>query len=45
MDREDFKNPLGTEGRIVMAWAKLIGEMWRGNKNCVRPELFKRILG
>ena len=30
IDRE-WKNPLGTEGRIVKAYAKLIGEMWRGN--------------
>ena len=28
-----------------MAWAKLIGEMWRGNDQTVRPDLFKRILG
>ena len=44
IDRE-WKNPLGTEGRIVQAWAKLIGEMWRGNSYVVRPDLFKRILG
>jgi hypothetical protein len=44
VDRKE-KNPLGTEGRIVMAWAKLIGEMWRGNDSVVRPDLFKRILG
>ena len=30
LDRE-YKNPLGTEGRIVQAWAKLIGEMWVSN--------------
>jgi ubiquitin C-terminal hydrolase len=41
----EWKNPLGTEGRIVMAWAKLIGEMWRGDDDVVRPDLFKRILG
>jgi hypothetical protein len=29
----------------VQAWAKLIGEMWRGNSQVVRPDLFKRILG
>lgn len=29
MNRETI-NPLGTEGRIVQAWAKLISEMWRG---------------
>ena len=26
----EYKNPLGTDGRIVQAWAKLIGEMWCG---------------
>jgi len=44
LDRE-YKNPLGTDGRIVQAWAKLINEMWVGNNRCVRPDLFKRILG
>jgi ubiquitin carboxyl-terminal hydrolase 4/11/15 len=44
VDRE-VKNPLGTEGRIVQAWAKLISEMWKGNSRVVRPDLFKRILG
>jgi len=28
-----------------MAWAKLIGEMWCGEDDVVRPDLFKRILG
>jgi len=28
-----------------MAWAKLISEMWKGSQRCVRPDLFKRILG
>jgi hypothetical protein len=41
----EWKNPLGTEGRIVLAWAKLIGEMWCGEDDVVRPDLFKRILG
>jgi len=44
VDRE-AKNPLGTEGRIVLAWAKLLNEMQVGNNNVVRPDLFKRILG
>lgn len=44
LERE-YKNPLGTEGRIVQAWAKLIGEMWKGSSRVVRPDLFKRILG
>ena len=44
MNRENV-NPLGTEGRIVQAWAKLISEMWRGEGQIVRPDLFKRILG
>ena len=25
------KNPLGTDGRLVMAYAKLINEMWNQN--------------
>ena len=44
MDRK-HTNPLGTEGRIVQAWAKLISEMWKGEGQVVRPDLFKRILG
>lgn len=39
------KNPLGTEGRLTMAWAKLMYEMWNQNSRVVRPDLFKRILG
>lgn len=41
----EYKNPLGTEGRLVQAWAKLISEMWVNNAQVVRPDLFKRILG
>lgn len=41
----EWKNPLGTDGRLVKAWAKLIIEMWRGTQPVVRPELFKRFLG
>lgn len=44
VEREN-KNPLGTDGRIVLAWAKLVGEMWYGSGGVVRPDLFKRILG
>jgi Ubiquitin carboxyl-terminal hydrolase len=36
---------LGTEGRLVMAYAKLINEMWNESDQVVRPDLFKRILG
>ena len=39
------KNPLGTEGRLVMAYAKLINEMWNMNQHTVAPQMFKRILG
>lgn len=44
---EDFKvkNPLGTEGRLLMAYAKLVNEMWNMDDSTVRPDLFKRILG
>lgn len=36
---------MGTDGRIVLAWAKLLNEMWKGQAGVVRPDLFKRILG
>lgn len=39
------QNPLGTEGRLTMAYAKLINEMWNLDQDVVRPDLFKRILG
>ena len=39
------KNPLGTDGRLVMAYAKLINEMWNLNQRTVAPSMFKRILG
>jgi len=39
------KNVLGTEGRLVMAYAKLINEMWNMNDSTVAPSMFKRILG
>ena len=39
------KNILGTEGRLVMAYAKLINEMWNLNSSTVAPSMFKRILG
>jgi len=28
---KEIKNPLGTEGRLVQAWAKLITEMWKNS--------------
>lgn len=39
------KNPLGTEGRLTMAYAKTLNEMWYSNNSVVRPDMFKRILG
>lgn len=44
VDRE-VKNPLGTEGRLVMAYAKTLSEMWNSDSSVVRPDMFKRILG
>jgi ubiquitin carboxyl-terminal hydrolase 4/11/15 len=41
----EVKNPLGTEGRLVMAYAKTLNEMWNGDSNVVTPDMFKRILG
>ena len=39
------KNPLGTEGRLTMAYAKTLNEMWNSNSQVVSPTMFKRILG
>lgn len=44
VDRPE-KNPLGTEGRLVMAYAKTLSEMWNSDSSVVRPDMFKRILG
>jgi ubiquitin C-terminal hydrolase len=38
-------NPLGTEGRLVQAFAKLLNEMWNRDEPVVRPTMFKKILG
>lgn len=39
------KNPLGTEGRLVMAYAKTLNEMWNMDSHSVSPSMFKTILG
>lgn len=38
------KNPLGTEGRLVMAYAKTLNEMWNLDSYQVTPSVFKNIL-
>lgn len=38
-------NPLGTSGRLVQAFAKLLNEMWNQDDSVVRPTMFKRIIG
>jgi ubiquitin C-terminal hydrolase len=38
-------NALGTQGRLVQSYAKLLNEMWNCDDNVVRPIMFKRILG
>lgn len=38
-------NPLGTECRLVQAYAKLLNEMWYQDDSVVRPHMFKKILG
>ena len=43
---EDQRNILGTEGRLVLAYAKLLNEMWNmESQNGISPDMFKRILG
>jgi ubiquitin C-terminal hydrolase len=39
------KNALGTDGRLVLAYAKTMNEMWNMDSSVVRPDMFKRILG
>lgn len=41
----NVENPLGTAGRLVQAYAKLLHEMWNQEDSVVRPHMFKRILG
>ena len=39
------QNPLGTCGRLVQAYAKLLNEMWNCDESVARPTMFKKILG
>lgn len=41
----EVKNPLGTEGRLVMAYAKTLNQMWNMESSVVTPDMFKKILG
>lgn len=41
----EVKNPLGTEGRLVMAYAKTLNMMWNMDSSVVTPDMFKKILG
>ena len=45
LQKKGISNPLGTEGRLTMAYAKLLNEMWNDNPRAVAPSLFKKILG
>lgn len=45
MMNQKVMNPLGTEGRLVMAYAKTVNEMWNNDSHVVTPDLFKKILG
>lgn len=38
-------NPLGCEGKMALAYSKLIHEMWYSNEKSIRPVMFKKILG
>lgn len=37
LKKQGKSNILGTEGRLVMAYAKLINEMWNENMGVVAP--------
>ena len=36
---------MGTDGKMVVSWAKLISEMHHGNSNSARPSAFKKVIG
>jgi len=38
-------NPIGNEGKVAMAYAKLMNEMWFENQQVVVPRTFKKTLG
>jgi len=38
-------NPLGTQGRLALAYVKLMNEMWNMDEQVVRPVTFKKLLG
>lgn len=38
-------NPLGCEGRLALAYSKLVHDMWYAAERCARPVMFKRIIG
>jgi ubiquitin carboxyl-terminal hydrolase 4/11/15 len=38
-------NVMGTDGKMVVSWAKLISEMHHGNSNSARPSAFKKVIG
>ena len=42
---KEEKNAFGTDGRLVLAYAKTMNEMWNMDSSVVRPDMFKRILG
>jgi len=33
----NFKNPLGTQGKLAIAYAKLIKQLWYDDKESVAP--------
>jgi hypothetical protein len=35
---------LGTNGKLALAYAKLLNEMWNMNSYSIAPDMFKRIL-
>lgn len=43
--KNSHMNVMGTEGKMVQAYAKLISEIYYGTSKSVRPDTFKRILG
>jgi len=38
-------NVLSTDGKLALAYGKILNEMWLQDSYCVNPGIFKRVLG
>ena len=41
----NYNNPLGAQGQLAIAFAKLIKQLWYDDKDFIAPSKFKRTIG